>query len=310
MLYKYEDGIYAADAEYEGEGKAAVYILREGERAAIVETAHNASFGRVAEAMDEIGIKRENADFIFLTHVHLDHAGGAGLYAKELPNAKVVVHPRGAKHMIAPDRLIAGVEEVYGKSETERMYGKILPVPAERVIAPEDGEAIDFAGRAIRCLYTPGHAKHHMSFWDEKSRSIFSGDAFGISYPEMKGKNGKWLIPTTSPVQFDPEEMVRSIDKMCGLSPERVCLTHFGELTNVKEAEAQLKKLLTETVREAKKTERSEEALTELIKRRFLECADEEGYIGTEEELIERLSADIRLNAQGTLLLLNKLDKR
>ena len=122
------DGIYGIDTFYEREGCTSVYIICSGGRCGIIESAANSSLPHLLSALDELGVDYANVDFLALTHVHLDHAGGAGSYMQKFPNAKLIVHPRGAKHMADPTALIEGVCEVYGKSETERMYGEIIPI--------------------------------------------------------------------------------------------------------------------------------------------------------------------------------------
>ncbi len=230
-MYDYSEGIYGIDAHYEREGMAAVYVLISEGRAAVVETAHNASLPHLLTALAELGVAREAVDYVCVTHVHLDHAGGAGSYMREFPRARLIVHPRGARHLISPAKLIEGVKAVYGDAETERLYGEIVPVPEERVIAPEDGREFRLGAMTLACYDAPGHAKHHMIFFEKSTRSLFAGDAFGISYLWMTGKNGRWAFPSASPVQFDPDAMAATMEKIAALAPERVFLTHFGELT-------------------------------------------------------------------------------
>jgi glyoxylase-like metal-dependent hydrolase (beta-lactamase superfamily II) len=231
-LTDYKDGIYCVDAQYEGEGVAAVYIVRGGGRAAIVDTGANSSFSLVKRAMNDLGVAPGDVDYVFLTHVHLDHAGGAGLYMRNLPAAKLVVHERGARHMVNPERLMSGTREIYGAAVAERLYGDIIPVPEDRVIAPSDGETILVGDRPFVCLETPGHALHHIAYHDPSAGAVFTGDAFGMSYLELTRGDRRCVIPTTSPVQFDPRAMRESIDRIAALRPKRLYLTHFGELTD------------------------------------------------------------------------------
>lgn len=251
MMHEYGDGVYCVDARYVGKkGLAAVYLVREGARTAVIDTAHNGALGPVLAAMERLSIERDEVDLILLTHVHLDHAGGAGSFMRAFPKARLVVHPRGVRHMVDPEKLVAGVEAVYGKEATERMYGRLLPVPPERVASPEDGEEISFGDRTIVCLYTPGHAKHHMAFYDPRTRAVFAGDAFGVAY--ASDGYGKKAVPTTSPVQFDPEAMHESIDRIVSLSPERVYLTHFGMIRDVVETAADLHRQVDDHVKLAR----------------------------------------------------------
>lgn len=242
-MYDCGGGIFCVDAHYEGTCLAAVYILRSGGHAAIIETASNSSLPYVLSALYKLGLKCEDVDFVCVTHVHLDHAGGAGSYMREFPNAKFVVHPRGARHMIDPSRLIASVRSVYGDAETERLYGTILPIPAERVIKVLDGQELSFGDMTLVCYDAPGHAKHHIVLLEKGSRALFSGDAFGVSYGWMTGYGHKWAIPTSSPVQFDPDAMAATIKKIISLEPARIFLTHFGEISDIRENASLLTKL-------------------------------------------------------------------
>jgi glyoxylase-like metal-dependent hydrolase (beta-lactamase superfamily II) len=226
----YENGIYCLDSGYDGGGVAAIYIIRDGRDAALVDTAHNESLTRVTRALDELGIARGDIGHIFLTHVHLDHAGGAGVFAGEFPNARVVVHERGAKHIISPDKLVAGAAEVYGAETVERLYGKVVPVDAGRIISPRDGDEFRVGKHTIVCLDTPGHARHHLAFRDTEANIVFTGDSFGMSYMELVRPEGRCAILTTSPVQFDPAAMRASMRRIESLKPDGLYPTHFGRM--------------------------------------------------------------------------------
>ena len=159
-------------------------------------------------------------------HVHLDHAGGAGACC--ICPMRVLLHRRGAPHMIDPAKLIAGATAVYGEEEVARSYGDIVPIPAERVDIADEGHVVDLAGRSLLCLDTPGHAAHHICIWDAKSRNVFSGDTFGISYRELDSEKGLFIFPTTTPVQFDPVALKASIQRLIALQPDGICLTHYA----------------------------------------------------------------------------------
>jgi glyoxylase-like metal-dependent hydrolase (beta-lactamase superfamily II) len=171
------------------------------------------------------------------THVHLDHAGGAGALLRELPRARLVIHPRGARHMIDPSRLIAGATAVYGPGAMRATYGEIAPVPEARVVvadvAPDRDFELMLGGRRLQFIDAPGHARHHCAIWDEASRGWFTGDVFGLSYREFDDAEGNYLIPTTSPVQFDPEAWNATLDRLLGKSPAHVYLTHYGRVDTV-----------------------------------------------------------------------------
>ena len=293
------DGIYGIDTFYEREGCTSVYIICSGGRCGIIESAANSSLPHLLSALDELGVDYANVDFLALTHVHLDHAGGAGSYMQKFPNAKLIVHPRGAKHMADPTALIEGVCEVYGKSETERMYGEIIPIDRERIISADDGYVFNIGDKKIITLETPGHAKHHNSYYDESDSVIFSGDAFGVSYSEMQTEKGRWAIPTTSPVQFSPEDMVSSINKMLALNPKKILLTHFGEVSNISEAAEELCSTVQEYTKIAEDAQGGFKMIKENVKKLHTDMCRKHNISNPEYYTDSILSTDTELNSQG-----------
>ncbi len=181
----YEHGISAIDSGYGRPMLDAVHLMIEEGRAAVIDTGCNDSVPRILQALRARGIPLDRVDWVLLTHVHLDHAGGAGLLLSQLPEARIAVHPRGARHMIDPARLMQGTIEVYGEAQARAMYGELVPVPAERIVEVGDGAEIALAGRAIRVLDTPGHARHHVCYLDTGTSHAFTGDTFGLSYREL-----------------------------------------------------------------------------------------------------------------------------
>ena len=182
-LVDYPAGITAVDTGYVRPHFDAAHLIVHGGRAAFVDCGTNSSVPHLLAALEAKGLARDCVDYLFLTHIHLDHAGGAGLLAQQLPNLKVVVHPRGAQHMATPEKLIAGVKAVYGEEHYRELYGEILPVPAERIIATTDGQRLELAGRPFEFIHTPGHAGHHHCIVDVEHGGVFTGDTFGVSYP-------------------------------------------------------------------------------------------------------------------------------
>lgn len=227
---EYGNGIVAFDAGYVRPILAAVHMVVEQGRVAIIDTGSNDSLPNTLAALSRMGLDEASVDFVMLTHIHLDHAGGAGKMMSVFPNAKLVVHPRGARHMAEPSKLVAGVCAVYGAEYVQRVYGEILPIPASRIIEAHDGLVLDLAGRSMRCLDTPGHAKHHICIVDEKTKGIFTGDMFGLSYRELDAAGRQFIFPTTTPTQFDPDEMRASIGRLLALKPSAMYLTHYGQL--------------------------------------------------------------------------------
>jgi glyoxylase-like metal-dependent hydrolase (beta-lactamase superfamily II) len=228
----YGDGITAIDSHYHRPGLAAFYLLIEGGQAAFIDTGTSRSVPDAVETLAAKGLTPEDVAYVMPTHVHLDHAGGAGDMMRQFPNAKLVIHPRGARHMIDPAKLIAGVIGVYGERAVKRHFGEIPPIPAERVIEAPDEFTLDFNGRALRFLDTPGHARHHFCVVDARSGSIFSGDTFGMSYRELDTDKGAFMFPTTTPVQFEPDALHVSIDRLVAEKPRQILLTHFGRVTD------------------------------------------------------------------------------
>jgi glyoxylase-like metal-dependent hydrolase (beta-lactamase superfamily II) len=229
-LTRFADGITAVDTEYVRPQMDASHVVVAGPRAAIVDTGPNTAVPLILGALEELGIERDAVEYLFLTHVHLDHAGGAGALMRELPRATAVVHPRGAPHMIDPSKLIAGTRAVYGDELYSRLYGEILPIARERIVIAQDGQRFDLGDRTFECVHTPGHALHHQAIVDHGAASIFTGDTFGISYREFDTAQGPWIMPTTTPTQFDPGQLKASIVRLMQFRPRRLYLTHYSEV--------------------------------------------------------------------------------
>jgi glyoxylase-like metal-dependent hydrolase (beta-lactamase superfamily II) len=179
------------------------------------------------------GIRRKDVAYVMPTHVHLDHAGGSGELMRLLPNAQLVVHPRGAKHLIDPAKLTVGATEVYGEEQFNKRFGHLPPVVEDRVLVAEDGYELDFNGRPLLFLDPPGHAKHHYSVYDDTSRGFFTGDTFGLSYRELDSEAGAFIFPPTTPIHFDPPAWHESIERYLSFKPQRMFLTHYGMVTEV-----------------------------------------------------------------------------
>jgi glyoxylase-like metal-dependent hydrolase (beta-lactamase superfamily II) len=230
---EYEGGIVAVDSGMVRHQMAACYLLETDSAVAIVEAGNNRSADRILKVLASRGRQAAEVSHVIVTHVHLDHAGGAGTLMQRLPQATLVVHPRGARHMIDPSRLEAGTRAVYGDEKFDELYGSLLPVPEDRVLVMEDGDSLEIGKRRLSFIDSPGHARHHFCIWDEQTRGWFTGDTFGISYRELDTENGPFVFPTTTPVQFDPPALIASMKRMMEKQPENMYLTHFGRVNDV-----------------------------------------------------------------------------
>jgi len=302
-------GIHVIDTGFHRPMFDASFLLVENGRAAFVDTGTNHSVPRLVEALESLELAPDAVDFVIVTHVHLDHAGGAGLLMQQLPNARLVVHPHGARHMIDPERLTNGARAVYGEPEVTRSYGRIVPVPAERVLRTEDGSTLALAGRALTFLDTPGHARHHHCIWDERSRGFFTGDTFGLSYREFDTPQGAWLMPTSTPVQFEPEAMRASVQRMLAYEPECMYLTHYGRLTDVQRLGMLMLGLMDEMVDFARALPNTPERHAQMVQgfgEIYTRNLREHGCLLADAQIAELLELDLELNAQGMAVWLNR----
>ncbi|MCL1500651.1 MBL fold metallo-hydrolase [Xanthomonas nasturtii] len=297
-----DPGIHTIDTGFGGVQFDAAYLIVEAQRGAFVDCGTSLSVPHMLAAVQAAGLTPAQVEWLVLTHVHLDHAGGAGALLQHLPNARVLVHPRGAPHLIDPTRLIAGATAVYGEAEMARSYGVIVPVPAERVVQASDGDTVMLGARALHTIDTPGHARHHLCVWDARSRSWFTGDTFGLSYRQLDSAAGAFILPTSSPVQFEPEAMLQSIARLMETAPEAMYLTHYGRVA----PPAPLARALGEQIHAmtdialgcAQRPDRHRcmvAALTAL----YLERARQHGCRLDDAAVEQLLATDIELNAQG-----------
>lgn len=302
-LTAHPDGIYTLDSGYGRPHMAAIHLIVHNGRVAVVDTGSNASLPLVLSALAELGLAAGAVDWVLLTHIHLDHAGGAGSLMQALPAARLLVHPRGVRHMVDPARLWAGTVAVYGEERATALYGRLLPVDAARIVAATDGLEIELAGRRLRVLDTPGHALHHVCFWDEKARAFFTGDTFGLSYRELDVEGRAFIMPTTTPTQFDPQAMQASIDRMLAYEPRSMFLTHYGRVTEVERLGADLHRLIDTMVAVACAARGEGAARHAEIRSGLEQIVREESarqrWALSEEAALELLQLDMELSAQG-----------
>ena len=304
-ITRHPHGTYAVDTEYVRPGLAAAHIIEHRGRAAFVDVGTTLSVPYLLAALDRLGIAPSAVDLLLLTHVHLDHAGGAGALMQALPNAKAVLHPRGAPHLIDPAKLVAGTRVVYGDEQFARLYGDIVPIAAERVITTQDGDRVELAGRPFELIHTPGHALHHQCIVDLDHAAVFTGDTFGLSYREFDTAQGAFIVPTTTPTQFDPDQLVASIDRITSYRPEAAYLMHYSRVTNIPKLAADLEAQVTELVRIARRNADRPDvksAIVQDMQAMWRERARKHGVTFSDERIDALLKDDAELNAQGLVV--------
>lgn len=218
-----EPGIVVIDHHFQGvEGLIASYLLPGADGLTLVESGPASSLPVLLEGIRAAGFDPADLRRIVVTHVHLDHAGGAGSLLRHAPEARVYAHPSGITHLVDPSRLLRSARRIYGEA-MDTLWGEILPVPAERVVALGDGEALDVGGRQLRALHTPGHASHHVALHEPESGALFTGDVAGV---RLQGS--AYVRPPTPPPDVDLVRWRESVARMRTLQPRRLYLTHFG----------------------------------------------------------------------------------
>lgn len=305
-------GIHVIDTAFQRDHFDAAYLLVEQGRGAFIDCGTNFAVPRLLQAAQDAGLAASDIDWLLITHAHLDHAGGAGALMAQLPNARLVAHPRAAPHLIDPAKLIAGATAVYGEAEMARSYGEIQAVTESRVVIAEDGHALELAGRRLQCIDTPGHARHHFCVWDERSRSWFTGDTFGLSYRELDGPSGPFILPTTSPVQFEPEALKTSIARLLAYRPLAMHLTHYGRVEDVDRLAGELFEQIDAMCLLARQCDERPDrhrCLVAALTALYLERARAQRCPLDDESILRVLAMDIELNAQGLACWLDR-DRR
>jgi glyoxylase-like metal-dependent hydrolase (beta-lactamase superfamily II) len=232
-------GIRQLDTLLGGMEQLTAGFLIDGPMPALVETGSQSSVPAVHAALDALGLGPLDLRWIIVTHIHLDHAGGVGELARDFPNATVVVHERGARHLVDPSRLVDSASRVYGPL-LDSLYGRMTAVPEDRLIAAGDGYQIDVGnGRSLVLVDSPGHAKHHHAVLDEQTGTLLVGDAVGVLLPDLGV-----LRPATPPPDFDLDLAVQSLRRFAELRPERMVLTHYGPVVDAQDTLAAAEEML------------------------------------------------------------------
>lgn len=297
------------DCDYVLPQLAAAYLRVEGEEAAFIETNTSHAAPKLLAALDARGLRPEQVRWVIVTHVHLDHAGGASALMKALPNATLLAHPRAARHLIDPSKLVASATQVYGAEIFARLYGTIEPIDAARVRSLDDGAEVELGGTRLQVFHTRGHANHHFVVVDRGASAVFTGDTFGLVYPRLQ-RAGRIALPSTSPTDYDGAEARLSIDKVLGLGVERAFLTHFGEIRDLDVVAGQLRRWLDVSdalVQDAASLapEARESTLRGKLSAEMERVAAEAG-LPLDDDDRALLDLDVRLNAQGLAFVAGK----
>lgn len=303
-------GVYLIDTGFQRPRFDAAYLLVHDGRAAFLDTGTQLALPRHLAAVQALGLPPEAVEWIIPTHVHLDHAGAVGGLAQAFPQARVLVHPRGARHLVDPRALWAGATAVYGEAEMLRSYGQVLPVPAERIVQSHDEMLVHLGSRPLRLIDTPGHARHHHCIWDAATRGWFTGDTFGLSYREFdeagpEGQEGRaWVLPSVTPVQFEPEALFATLQRLLAAEPDCVYLTHFGRVREIARLADIFRRQLQQMVELGQRCKAQPKALRhEQLKQGLLQIhlgsLAEQGKQMAPERVQALLDLDLELNAQG-----------
>lgn len=303
-------GVHAIDTGFQRDRFDAAYLVVHEGRAAFIDTGTRHAVPRLLAALSALGLAPDAVDYVIPTHVHLDHAGGVGVLMQQLPHARCVVHPRGARHMIDPITwLYQGALAVYGQAEMDASYGQLVGVAPERVTTTHDGQVIELGGRPLLVHHTPGHARHHHCIWDPATRGWFTGDTFGLSYREFDTARGPWIVPTSTPVQFEPEVLMASIQRLLAFAPDCMYLTHFGRVGDVPRLGALLLSLLQRMVAMGR-SQRSVPDRHQALQRGqldiFADSLAAHGCTLARARIAELLAIDLELNAQGMAIWLDR----
>ena len=314
LTTNYDHGISTIDAQFHRPQRASIHLIVENGVAALIDTGTTFSIPGVIQVLNEKNLTVEDVAYIFLTHIHLDHAGGASECMRCFPNAKLVVHPRGARHMADPTRLVTGATAVYGEAEFKRVYGEIHPIDADRIIEAPDEFRMQLNGRPLLFLDTPGHARHHYSIYDERSNAFFTGDTFGVSYRDFDVNGMEFIFPTTTPVQFDPVAAHASIDRIMSYNPQHVFLTHYSRIGHLSQHAESMHNLIDCFVEIAERANKNNAdrytTISTAIQALLLDRLTQHGCQLSPEKICDLLSSDIKLNTQGLEHWLDQLTAR
>ena len=282
----------------------AAYLRIAGDECAFIEAHTSHALPKLLAALETAGKKPAQVRYLVVTHAHLDHAAGASAVLAACPNATLVAHPRAAKNLIDPARLIAGATQVYGAERFAKLYGTIDPIPQERVKTLADGESIELGGAKLEALHTAGHAWHHFAVDDPTLSTVYTGDTFGLVYPALQ-RGLRFALATTSPTGFHAAEARKSVDRILGLYRDAACLTHFDEVRDLAECGRQIhgwidrsEQWVSEGVASSLTGKELEVAISSKLRAAIAADTSARGLELTAADW-ELLALDIELNGQG-----------
>jgi glyoxylase-like metal-dependent hydrolase (beta-lactamase superfamily II) len=294
------------DHDLNWQERTGTYVLME-KALTIIETSASPSVPYILQGLKELELAPEDIKYIIVTHIHLDHAGGAGLMLQHCPNAKVVVHPKGARHLSDPSRLIAGAKAVYG-DRFDELFNPILPIPEDRILVMDDGDELEIGTHCtLKFFNSPGHANHHFSIYYPPTNGMFTGDTSGVTYPQLKRDGVELILPSTSPNQFDPDKMRQSILMFENLNLDTIYFGHFAESSEPNEVYSQVRMWLnvfvdaaTRGYQEYEQLEDRIKATQQLILAQVIDYLQTKG-ISTDHQAFEVIKLDIDISSQGLI---------
>lgn len=287
--------------------RTGTYVIAE-EELTLVETGPSLSVPYIKAGLAKLGFSTEQVKYIIVTHIHLDHAGGAGLFLQDCPNAKVVVHPKGARHLVDPSRLIAGARAVY-QDDFDRLFDPIVAVPEDRILIRGDRDTLQIGEHCVlEFLDSPGHANHHFSIYDPVSRGMFTGDTAGVLYQQLLKEGIHLVLPSTSPNQFDPDAMLASLQRFSERHLNRIFFGHFGMSEQVEDAYRQIREWLPVFVAEGEAAVSAGHSYQQLSKNLFerIQAHLHSQGVQPDHEVFEVLTLDLEVCSMGIMDYLHK----
>lgn len=292
------DGIYRFDTHYVRPSHTSCTIVVDSGRAAIFDTGVPGNVDSLVAAVESLGLSADAVDWVIVSHAHLDHMAGVGPLMQRLPAARVAAHPSAVQHVIDPTKLEKGSRSVFGDAFVDHYYAGVEPVAAERVVDTDDGDTITVGERELRALHAPGHAWHQQAIWDARTATVLAGDAFGLSYPELDGPDGPFVILPTAPPQLAPDAMHATLDRIVGLAPQRVQPVHFAPIDTPERVAGELHRIMDEWLDITLEAT----SVDDLTERLIAACAadlERRGRGDEVEAMRELYSMDLQVNAQG-----------